>query len=65
MPRKQRFKPSRKPKPPQAAEVTEIQRTAEPQRAPQTEDIETGQPARLQGDSPSVIESEGAEPNRA
>jgi hypothetical protein len=59
MPRKQRFKPSRKPKLPQAAEVTEIQRTAEPARAPQSIDIETAQPARSQADSSSVIESSG------
>ena len=59
MPRKQRFKPSRKPKLPQPAEVIE---TTEPQRSSsptQPEDIESGQQARSQPDTSSVIEGSG------
>jgi hypothetical protein len=53
MPRKQRFKPSRKPKQPQTTEITEIQPTANPNAAGE---IEHGQPARTQGDRSAVIE---------
>ena len=70
MPRKQRFKPSRKPKPVQTNEVAEVQRiaqpTSEPQRPSPIEDIETAQPARSQADSSAVIEDVGGgEPDRA
>lgn len=54
MPRKQRFKPSRKPKQPQPAEIHEIQPTS---TAAQSSDIERAEPMRSHGDAPtSVIE---------
>jgi hypothetical protein len=65
MPRKQRFKPSRKPKP-QPIETTEVQHIAtptadQPDRPRQPDDIERGQPARSQVDSSAVIEDAGSE----
>ena len=72
MPRKQRFKPSRKPKPQLSPELSEVQRTADPvipgeatARPYISEDIESGQPARSQGDTTSVIEEVGSESHRA
>jgi hypothetical protein len=53
MPRKQRFKPSRKPKQPQTSEITEIQPTSSPNSAGE---IEHAEPARTQGDRVAVIE---------
>jgi hypothetical protein len=61
MPRKQRFKPSRKPKPPQSAEITEIQPTSHPV---QTE-VEHAQPARTPQDQTSVIEESDNDSHRA
>lgn len=64
MPRKQRFKPSRKPKPvqpPEAMESPEIQRS----NAPLSTDIETGNPVRSSEDSVSVIEKPGTDTHRA
>ena len=61
MPRKQRFKPSRKPKPIQSAEMTEIQPTA---HSVQTE-VEHAQPVRTQGDQRAVIEEADSDSHRA
>jgi hypothetical protein len=52
MPRKQRFKPSRKPKPP-ISEVAPPDIQAAQHRA---DDIETARPARSPRDTSSVIE---------
>jgi hypothetical protein len=56
MPRKQRFKPSRKPKP-QLTEVAPPNTQVVQHRA---EDIETAQAARSQRDASSVIEESQA-----
>ena len=61
MPRKQRFKPSRKPKPIQNNEITELQSTVQ---SVQTE-VEHAQPARTQGDQRSVIEESDNDSHRA
>jgi hypothetical protein len=61
MPRKQRFKPSRKPKPLQSNEITEIQPTVQ---SAQTE-VEHAQPARTQQDQRSVIEESDNDSHRA
>ena len=61
MPRKQRFKPSRKPKPIQSNEITEIQPTS---HNVQTE-VEHAQPARTQGDQRAVIEESDNDSHRA
>jgi hypothetical protein len=68
MPRKQRFKPSRKPKQPQTVEGTEVQRTAtpiDPPRPQPSEDIETAQPTRSQVDTSAVIEDTNTGPVEA
>lgn len=63
MPRKQRFKPSRKPKQPQPAEIPEIQPTS---TSAQTSDVERGEPVRSHGDaSTSVIEESNTGPRGA
>ena len=61
MPRKQRFKPSRKPKPVQTVEVTEIQRTAQSS----ADVIESAQPARTPQENSAVIEDAASEQDRA
>jgi len=72
MPRKQRFKPSRKPKPQMTPEITEVQRTSDPVnpepdhvRPYIPDDIESGQSSRSSTDSSSVIEDVGSESHRA
>jgi hypothetical protein len=61
MPRKQRFKPSRKPKPIQAPEVTEIQ----PTQQSSTGEVEHAGPARTQQDQSAVIEKSSNDSHRA
>ena len=61
MPRKQRFKPSRKPKPIQSAEITEIQPTVQAAQM----DVEHAQPARSQADQRAVIEESDNDSHRA
>ncbi len=53
MPRKQRFKPSRKPKPSAVEGFPQDQVSH-----PRAEDIESAQPARQQGDYASLADSE-------
>jgi len=72
MPRKQRFKPSRKPKPQMTPEIPEVQRTSDPVnpepdrvRPYIPDDIETGQSSRSSTDTSSVIEDAGSESHRA
>lgn len=68
MPRKQRFKPSRKPKPIEAPVVESARlgesrddcSNSEPTRAyadyRHTDDVETGEPMRTMGSSPATID---------
>jgi hypothetical protein len=57
MPRKQRFKPSRKPKPP----ITEVAPEGNPVVHPRIDDLETVQTGRTPRDTlPAVEETEGA-----
>jgi hypothetical protein len=52
MPRKQRFKPSRKPKPP----ITEVAPDSQVVQQHRVEDLETAQTTRTPRDTSSVIE---------
>lgn len=73
MPRKQRFKPSRKPKPVEQQQETTAQpmnnprdvRPEQEQTRPYGTDIESGRSVRSQGDSGSGVESTGNTDDRA
>jgi hypothetical protein len=63
MPRKQRFKPSRKPKPIEPIEAVEVQRNEQDPKngnGAEATDIETDRSARSPVDVPSVIEDDSS-----
>jgi hypothetical protein len=57
MPRKQRFKPSRKPKPAQPSEVSEVSNQVDPSSEPTRPYRDDPEPMRSPQDTSAVIEA--------